>query len=240
LPEVAEDVTSEEFDFGGVIEGAGLDEAGAFVLEETEANGDDVALVLVAHEENLGLFLADFPFGELEADVVLVGLDEGGDGGGNFEGVARGAFVWGNGFEKFQDLAGGDGGSATGKTPAGGVHEVGGVFAEFGEAGNGLLFFLPAAKTGDAPVGEVLFDDGSAGELGSENFLDAGKGVEPGKDFGGGLAVFEAAVEFFADEFGETGDFADRGVLVFHKFFIGHRDAEGAEVLADGHRLVAG
>jgi hypothetical protein len=201
-------VSPEHFDFDGIAEGAGINEFGAFVMEGAAGDGNDIALVLVAHEEELGVFLADFAFRELEANAILIGLEEGGDGRGGFEGVARGAFVFGNGFEEVQDLGGGDGGSAPGKTPAAGVREIVGVFAEFSDAFDSGLFVLPAAEAGGKPVGKVWMLNGRAGKLGGEDFFDGGKGVEPGEDFGGGLAVFEAAIELFAEGFRQAGNFA--------------------------------
>ena len=195
-------MAADKFDFFLVAEGAGVDEFSAFITEDAEGHGGFVALVLVAHEKELGVFLPDFAFGNLEASVVLVGFDKGGNGVGDFEGVAGGTFLRRNGVEEFQDMGGGNGGGATGKASPGGAGNLGGLFSEEVEAGDGFLFFLPADEAGGAPVGKVWLVDGRGGELGGEDFLDGREGVEPGEDVGGAPSVFEAAVEFFADGFG--------------------------------------
>ena len=72
----------------------------------------------------------------------------------------------------------------------------------------------PIGVAAAPPIGEVLFGERAAAEFFAEDFLDFGQGVEPGEKFGAVGAVFEAVIQFFADEFGQAGDFSDSG---FHK-----------------------
>ncbi|HEX3717709.1 MAG TPA: hypothetical protein VH595_07050 [Verrucomicrobiae bacterium] len=66
----------------------------------------------------------------------------------------------------------------------------------------------PFLKSALAPGAEVLWGNGLAVEVGGDGFLDGGKGVEPGEDLSGILAVVEAGVELFADLAWKAGDFA--------------------------------
>jgi len=74
LPEFAEHVTTKEFDFAGVINRGGFNEFGALIVEEADANGDDVAVVDIAGQKEASVILADFVLIELEADILLVGF----------------------------------------------------------------------------------------------------------------------------------------------------------------------
>ena len=82
---------------------------------------------------------------------------------------------------------------------------------ELGAEDAGFLEAEPVLMAALAPFGEVLFGDGVAIEIFFEDFLNFFGSVEPGDDFGAGLAVFEASAEFMAIVFGETGDFAGAG-----------------------------
>ena len=60
---------------------------------------------------------------------------------------------------------------------------------------------------------EVLFGDGAAGEVGGEDALDFGEGVEPGEEARVRLGVVEAAVELLAEVAGEGSDFAVHSLI---------------------------
>src|ERR1700677_1218649 len=110
-----------------------------------------------------------------------------------------------------EDLAGSDGRGAEGDGTVSGSSEAGGKLGKFFGFGNALPGIDPALIAELAPVGEVIVIDGFATELGSEDFFDAGKVVEPGEDVGGGVVVEQAMVELFAEVFGEAGNFTDEG-----------------------------
>ena len=87
-----------------------------------------------------------------------------------------------------------------------------GVFIlEAGEEGEGVLAEEPVAVATEAPLGEVCGGDGAAVEVGGEEGLDFGEGIEPVEEGWGQFAVVEAVVELFADGVGEAGDFAGAG-----------------------------
>ena len=84
-------------------------------------------------------------------------------------------------------------------------------FFEAIELGEAILVKEPVLVAGGAPFGEVLVGDGVAVEYFGEDFFSFWKFVDPGEDGAAELAVVEAVVEFFADGFGEAGDFAESG-----------------------------
>jgi hypothetical protein len=86
--------------------------------------------------------------------------------------------------------------------------EVSGVLGKLAGERQGFLLEEPIAIAALLPLGEALGADGSAGENGGHDGLNLGKGVEPGDQVFGLLAVVEAAVQLVADAAGEAGDFA--------------------------------
>ncbi len=134
-------------------------------------------------------------------------------GGEVEEAVEVGGFGGGVGGEVLESAAQGDGERGGEEGGGGGgvarvILEGGGLLAEVGEPGAGLLELEPVGEAAAAPFGEVLFSDGAAVEVGGEDGLDLGEGIEPGEEGGGGLAVVEAGIELVADGGGEAGDFA--------------------------------
>ncbi len=117
------------------------------------------------------------------------------------------------------------GGEGIEEGAAGGGGEMGGFG---GEVLGGFAHFLagePFAVAAEVPVGEVLRRDKITAVMFFDEGDDFGEFIEPGQDEVGGFAVAEALVEFFADCFGQTGDFA--GAV--------HRLSEGGGLMmADG------
>ncbi len=75
-----------------------------------------------------------------------------------------------------------------------------GVFVvEVADEGEGVLVDEPVAVTADFPMVEVGGRDGGGVELGGEEGLDFGEGVEPGEDGRAAFVVEEALVELVAD-----------------------------------------
>ena len=204
MPEVAKHVAADDFDFFLVGAGAVHEVFGNFVFKQAMANGDDVALMNIALEEELGVFLADFIFSELEVDVLLVGFADGLDGGMEFEEVSGGEVGVLDGLEE----AVGDDGIGSGGEVAGSAGIFFGVAVMMFDEEVGFIFFVPALVAVGAPVGEVLVVDGFGSVLFGEDGFDGGEPVEPREDAGALLAVEEAAVELFADVKGKSGDFA--------------------------------
>jgi hypothetical protein len=89
-----------------------------------------------------------------------------------------------------------------------GLREFGGVHGQVLGLTEELGVNLPGKEAAGAPFAEVLFADGVAVELGGEDGLDLGEGVEPGEEGLARLGVGEAVVELGAKGFGEAGDFA--------------------------------
>ena len=77
--------------------------------------------------------------------------------------------------------------------------------------GEGTVAGEPVAVAAIFPLGKVGRGEGLGGELGGEDGLDLGEGVEPLEEGSAGLAVEAAAVELVADGGGETGDFSGAG-----------------------------
>jgi hypothetical protein len=86
--------------------------------------------------------------------------------------------------------------------------EARGVLGKLPGERQGFLLEEPISVAALPPLGEVLGADGSAGEDGRHDGLNLGKGVEPGGQVFGLLAIVEAAVQLIADAAGEAGDFA--------------------------------
>ena len=61
------------------------------------------------------------------------------------------------------------------------------------------------------PLGQALFVDGPAAEIGGQDRLDLRLRVEPLQQGAAWRALVEAAVEFFADRLGQPGDFTVAG-----------------------------
>ena len=100
------------------------------------------------------------------------------------------------------------GGEGIEQGAAGGGGEVGGLG---GEVFGGFAHFLagePFAIAAEVPVGEVLRADEVAAVVFFDEGEDFGELVEPKQNVVAGFAVAEALVEFFAEGFGETGEFA--------------------------------
>ena len=78
---------------------------------------------------------------------------------------------------------------------------------QFAALVQGLLAGLPFQEAAGFPIGEVLFVEGPAVELVTEDLLDLGQAVEPLDEADSGFAVIEALVELIAQGARETGDF---------------------------------
>ena len=100
------------------------------------------------------------------------------------------------------------GGEGLEQGAAGGGAEVGGFGGEvFGRFAH-FLAGEPFAVAAEVPVGEVLGADEVAAVVFFDEGDNLGEFIEPWQDDMGGFAVAEALVEFFAEGFGEPGDFA--------------------------------
>jgi len=77
--------------------------------------------------------------------------------------------------------------------------------------GQGIVAGEPVPVAAVFPLGEVGRGEGLGGELGGEDGLDLGQGVEPVEEGWAGLVVEKAAVELVSDGEGETGDFSGAG-----------------------------
>ena len=126
---------------------------------------------------------------------------------------------------QFLDLAGEfDGGEArdavTEETIDFLFFQIAGVFDHQADLVLVVLMLEPVKVAARSPMREVGFADGMAVEIVLKDGLNLGKAVQPFEKVGTGPAVFEAAVEFFADCFGETSDFA---VACVHNFNRGLR-----------------
>ena len=87
--------------------------------------------------------------------------------------------------------------------------EFGFVFGEAIEPFLTVLLLEPVLVAAAPPFGEVLVGDGfSVEEFGHDGF-GFWKRVQPREDGATDLTVFEAAIYFIADGFGEAGDFAN-------------------------------
>jgi len=146
----------------------------------------------------MGLALERGDVGAELAEAALAGVGvgvfgvEGTDGdGGVVEGEPAGEFV----------------GEGAGQ----GVVAEGFFVVEVMCQGEGIAAGEPVAVAAVFPLGEVGRGDGLGGELGGEDGLDLGEGVEPLEEGWAWLVVEEAAVELVADGEGEAGDFSGAG-----------------------------
>ena len=145
---------------------------------------------------------------KLVADGALVVAAEAGEFAGEQTELLEalfGVFDFSQGMDVESEFGRHDGGDVfgDGDAVAGGVQaEILGLFG--GPAGLFAqeLVARPIEVAAFAPFGKVLRADGQAGELFGDDFLDFGQLVEPGDEGFAEFAVFEAAVEFFADGFG--------------------------------------
>jgi hypothetical protein len=233
FPEVAEHMDAEEFDFFEVVARGAFNVFSPLVAEEAEANGNLIALLFVALEDELEIALAEAFPGQPEANFGMFAFLEGGGGGSAFDQIIRIGFFGIGSFEEFEDFTGGNGGRGRSEETAAGFSDRGGISAEFFRGADALLILKPTLKTVSTPEGEVLFMDGDALELGGENPFNSGKLVEPGEDFAGVLVVKKTLVELLADIGGETGDFADEGAVgaIIDRVWFGH----GGEKVWVGH-----
>ncbi len=213
-PVFAVKTAAEHFDFFLIADGFGVDGFGLGVVEDAEADSDGIALVLVPGKGELFIAQADAFFIVPKADLALVGMEQGGDGVTDIYELSDGTIFEREPIEVFEQAGGGDGGGTASQATASGAGKIGGFLGEIFEVGEGFQLLQPALVAGGAPNGKVSVVDGRAVELGGENTLNDGKGVEPGEDPGRGLVVVEAAVEFFTDGLGEAGDLADQSAIV--------------------------
>jgi hypothetical protein len=206
-------VEAEKFVFFGIANGHGFNKFGAFVFEQAEADGDNSPLMFITLDKELFVSLLDTDFFVFKADGGLFDTGEGGDGKASFGEVGGVDFFTGSFFEMFQNFAGDNGSGGSGDLAATSAGNVGCPFLEFPDVGEGFLVLEPALKPAETPFGEVFWADGRAIELGGEDLLDFGEGVEPAQNVVSGVIVFEAAVELVADVVGEASDFADEGAV---------------------------
>jgi hypothetical protein len=205
-------MAANQFDFDPVVAGCSFNGLGALIGQQVQGDGSGMALMLVAHEQELLVSLTDSLFLKGETDVGLFGFEQRIESGGDFSEVFDGG-----GFmrlEMFQETAGSEGGGATGEVVMAGVRKLGGELGGFFEAGEFLALFEPVLVTGGAPVVEVLGFDGFAVEVGGEDFFDVGQGVKPGQNLRGGLAIEKAMVKLVAEIIGQAGDLADGGTAM--------------------------
>jgi len=82
---------------------------------------------------------------------------------------------------------------------------------EIGDHSEGIVTDLPVAKTALVPFGEICRDDSVAVEVGFEDGLDFGQGVEPLEEGFTLFTVLHTAIELFTDFVRETSDFSGAG-----------------------------
>jgi hypothetical protein len=153
---------------------------GEALFFEADAPGDELA---AAEGDDVGKERADIV--ELSAGVSVVRGGLG--GGGQAEGDPLDKVVEGG---RWRELR------------LGALVELG------GESDSGAAD-LPIVEGAELAVfGEVGFIDGSTVELGFEEGVDFGEGIDPFEDGAGFFGVLQAEVELFADRVGETSDFA--------------------------------
>ena len=164
-----------------------------------------------------------FAPGEMDGAAPIVGVLELGEFVGDaFEageaevGVFDGFHV-GEGLADFDDDAAAEGFEGVG---AGVVFlDLGILFGDAVEPFDAFLVFEPIFVAAEAPFGEVLVGDGFAFEEVGEDLFGFGEVVEPFENGAAEFAAIEAVVEFFADGFGEAGDFA--GAHMNNKLGVG-------------------
>jgi hypothetical protein len=212
---VAEEVNAEGFDSFGIAPGSDFNGFGAGIVENTDGNGDGVALLFVFLKEEGHVALAGAVFGDFEPGVGVLEFVESGSGGGTL------GEIGGIDFGGVEDFAADEGDGGGGQAAGAGLGDVGGESVEVFEGDDVLLFAAPALETGLAPAGKVLAFDGFAFEQTGEDFFYDGKFIEPGEDFGTFLSIKEALIELFAEFAGEAGDFADEsGLRVVFMFWL--------------------
>ena len=185
-------MATEEFDFLGVADRGGMDVFCTGVTEDIHFNGDNIALMFITLKEDFVVALAKPGFFVLNAGVVLPGIDKRGNGPGGFGEIGDGEFSSDNGLEQLKDLGRKNGGSGIGEGWPAGARNIGGVFGQLFEVGNGFLFFEPALGAALAPVREIFVADGHAVEMPSEDGFNRRQVVEPRENVIGRLAIFEA------------------------------------------------
>src|SRR5262249_17520100 len=98
---------AKEFNFLRKVAIGSCDFFGACIIEELEEDGDGIALVLIAHQEEMAFLLAESFLGDFDAKVVLLTSAEPGGGIGEFDEIFGISFFAGR-FEEFEDFFGGD------------------------------------------------------------------------------------------------------------------------------------
>jgi hypothetical protein len=230
---VAVEVNAKGFDFFGVAPGRGFDGFGAGVFEDAEGDGDGVALLLIALEEELHIALPQAHIGNFDAGIVLLFFAEDANGGGavgEFGGIGFGGVEV---LEEFEDFTGGEGGGGGGEADNARLVDIVDEGAKV-LIGAGVLFATePALVAAVAPMGEVLALNGLAIELGGEDGFDGWKVVKPSQDIPLALAIEEALIELLAEVVREAGDFANEGAVgaIIDRVWFGH----GGEEVWVGH-----
>ena len=123
--------TSEHFDFLVVVGVRGGDFFGAGIGKEAQADGDVVALLFIALEDEGEVMLAETLAGDPDAGVVLFCFGESGGGEGAFDDVIGIRLFRIGGLEEVDHIAGGDSGGSGSELPVGGPGDFLGVFSEF-------------------------------------------------------------------------------------------------------------
>jgi hypothetical protein len=170
-------------------------------------DGNDVALMFVAHEEGQFGFYVELFVGQFEADVLLFGVEKGLEGGGDFNEVVEGKGFGVGRCEELEELGGEECRNAAGYAMVTGMAETTGLFGEGLGVEEGAVFDEPLLVAGMTPVIEVLAVHQLASEMGVEDGFDGGELVKPGEEVVAGVAVTEALVEMLTDFVGKTGDF---------------------------------
>jgi hypothetical protein len=222
-------VEADGFDFFGVADGGGSDLPGIGILENTKANSDAVALLLVALEAEVGFMVAQAFPGDFKAFVVLLAFKKFGGGIGAF-GDVRGSGVLIIFFvHEFEKFAGSYGSNTARDAATGGLGEASGIFAEVFHGADVFFFIKPTPVTDFPPVAKVFKADRDASELSGKVLFDGGKFVKPSEDFPAFVAVVEAEIDFLAQVGGKAGNLADTGMeffplvrTVLNLFFVTH------------------
>lgn len=87
--------------------------------------------------------------------------------------------------------------------------EFGIAVIEGGGKSDGFLTVEPVTEAVVPVVGEVLLVDGSAVELGFEEGLGFGQGIEPREEGIGGFGILEALIDLLLDGSRQGGDFSE-------------------------------
>jgi hypothetical protein len=178
-------MNTEALNFLGVAPGSGFNGFSTGIGEDTEGDGDGIALVFIALEAEGHFVLAEALMGDFDAVIILFALEENGGGGGEFVEIIRGGFsifMAGQAPQALEDLTGSDSGGAERNGAASSGDGMGGELGEFFGFDEALAGVEPLLVAGLAPVGKIMVVDGRAFELGGEDVPDAGKFVEPRED----------------------------------------------------------